>query len=436
MRKWIQLCIRARLLKLSTCLRSSDGDKKRKDFIASKSTNAREAEFIPEFQPARRLKRMKTLEMGRFFVLARQLPRCINLSLGEPDFPLPKTALDAGWKATKEGKTRYEPTNGLPELREALAEKAYSDYGVRYDPDSEVLITVGATEAISIALLALLNPGDEVLISDPGFVAYEPCVALSGGVPVSIPLREKNHFKPSVRDVTSLLTPESRVMLLNFPNNPTGSILSHEEAIRLAKIAAERDMLVNSDEVYEKIVYEGTKHECMAALPRMRERTLVVGSFSKTYAMTGLRVGYVYGPKELIAPLWTLHQYLVACVDSIAQHIGLAALTGPQQSVGKMVKEFSRRRDLVHERLNKIEGVICALPGGAFYAFPNIGSFDMSSEQFSGFLLKEAQVITVPGSMFGRLGEGYIRLSYTTAYSKLEEALDSIEKALKKLEHN
>jgi aspartate/methionine/tyrosine aminotransferase len=174
----------------------------------------------------------------------------------------------------------------------------------------------------------------------------------------------------------------------------------------------------------------------MAALPRMRERTLVVGSFSKTYAMTGLRVGYVYGPKELITPLWTLHQYLVACVDSIAQHIGLAALMEPQQSVGKMVKEFSRRRDLVYERLNKIEGVRCALPGGAFYAFPNIGSFNMSSEQFSEFLLKEAQVITVPGSMFGRLGEGYIRLSYTTAYSKLEEALDRIEKALKKLKHN
>ena len=236
--------------------------------------------------------------------------------------------------------------------------------------------------------------------------------------------------------MTSLLTPESRVMLLNFPNNPTGSILSHEEAIRLAKIAAERDMLVISDEVYEKIVYDGTKHECVAALPGMRERTLVVGSFSKTYAMTGLRVGYVYGPKELITPLWTLHQYLVACVDTIAQHIGLAALTGPQQSVGKMVKELSRRRDLVHERLNKIKGVRCALPGGAFYAFPNIGSFNMSSEQFSEFLLKEAQVITVPGSVFGRLGEGYIRLSYTTAYSKLEEALDRIEKALKKLKHN
>jgi aminotransferase len=374
--------------------------------------------------------------MGRFFALARQLPGCINLSLGEPDFPVPKTALHAGWKAAKEGKTRYEPTNGLPELREALAEKAYRDYGIRYDPESEVLITVGATEAISIALLALLNPGDEVLISDPGFVAYEPCVVLSEGVPVSIPLREENNFKPSVRDVTSLLTPESRVMLLNFPNNPTGSILSHEEAIHLAKIAAERDMIVISDEVYEKIVYEETKHECMAAFPRMRERTLVVGSFSKTYAMTGLRVGYVYGPKELISPLWALHQYLVACVDSIAQHIGLAALTGPQQSVGKMVKELGRRRNLVYERLNKIEGVRCTLPGGAFYAFPNIRSFNVSSQQFSKFLLKEAQVITVPGSMFGCLGEGYIRLSYTTAYSKLEEALDRIERALKKLKHN
>lgn len=373
--------------------------------------------------------------MGRYFALAKQLSGCINLSLGEPDFNVSRSALNTGFKAAVEGKTHYAPTNGVVELREALVRKANRDYGLKYDPDSEVLVTVGASEAISLAFLALLNHGDEVLIPDPGFVAYEPCVALSGGKAVGFSLREKNDFRPSLRDVTSLLTSRSCVMLLNFPNNPTGSVLSHNEACSLAKMAVERDLLVISDEVYEKIVYDGVANECMATFPGMRERTLVIGSFSKTYAMTGLRVGYVYGPRELIALLWMLHQYLVSSVDCLAQYIGLAALTEPQQSVQRMVKEFSRRRDLVHKRLNEIDGVRCTLPRGAFYAFPNICAFKKSSDQFAKLLLKEARVITVPGSMFGSSGEGYIRLSYTAPYPKLEEALDSTERVAKRLKH-
>lgn len=373
--------------------------------------------------------------MGRFFALAKQLSGCINLSLGEPDFNVSRNALNAGFKAAVEGKTHYPPTNGVVELREALAKKAYKDYGLKYGPDDEVLVTVGASEAISLAFLALLNHGDEVLIPDPGFVAYEPCVVLSGGKAVGVPLREGNDFRPRLRDVTSLLTSRSRVMLLNFPNNPTGSVLSNNDARSLAKTAVERDLLVISDEVYEKIVYDGVKNECMATFPGMRERTLVIGSFSKTYAMTGLRVGYVYGPKELIAPLWMLHQYLVSSVDCLAQYIGLAALTEPQRCVHRMVKEFSRRRDLVHKRLNEINGIRCTLPRGAFYAFPNIRAFKKSSDQFAKLLLKEARVITVPGSMFGSSGEGHIRLSYTAPYPRLEEALDSIEKVAKRLKH-
>jgi aspartate/methionine/tyrosine aminotransferase len=312
-------------------------------------------------------------------------------------------------------------------------QKAYGDYGIRYDQDSEVLVTVGGTEAIFLALLGLVNPGDEVLVPNPGFVCYEPGVLLAGGVPVSVPLLEGNGFKPSIDDVTSLITNKSRVMILNYPNNPTGTVLSRGEIAALAKIAVERDLIVISDEVYEKIVYDDAEHYCLAAFPGMRERTLVVNSFSKTYAMTGLRIGYVYGPKELISPIWLVHQYLVACVDTFAQYAALAALKGPQDFVSDMVTEFDKRRRFVFRRLNEIEGFSCVLPKGAFYVFPNIKSFKMPSEEFAQLLLKEAHVATVPGSAFGSYGEGYIRISYAAAYDQLEEALNRIEKAVKKL---
>jgi len=279
-----------------------------------------------------------------------------------------------------------------------------------------------------------VNPGEEVLISDPGFVCYEPSVFLAGGVPVRFPLLEKNGFKPSIDDVMSLVTEKSRVMILNFPNNPTGAVLSYDEITSLAKIAVERDMIVISDEVYEKIIYDNAKHYCLATFPGMRERTLVVNSFSKTYAMTGLRVGYVYGPKELISSLWLAHQYTVACVDTLAQYIALAALKGPQDFVENMVQEFDKRRNLVYRRINEIEGFRCILPKGAFYIFPNIEEFGIPSEQFAEFLAKEAKVITVPGSAFGHNGEGHIRISYAASYEELEEALNRIEEAVKKLQ--
>ena len=389
--------------------------------------------LVQDFKPAERLKRIKPSGIRRFFSLAEGMPDVISLSVGEPDFTPPKHALAAGWQAAKGGKTHYAPTNGIPELRESLAQKAYRDYGVHYDSNSEILITVGGTEAVFLALTGLLNPGDEVLIPNPGFVVYEPGVLLAGGVPVHVSLSEKNDFRPSIDDVTSLITDKSRVMILNFPNNPTGATLSYDEVAALAKIAVERDLIVISDEVYEKIIYDNAKHYCLATFPEMRERTLVVNSFSKTYAMTGLRVGYVYGPKELISYAWLVHQYMVACVNSLAQHIALAALTGPQDFVKNMVTEFGRRRRLVYKRLNEIEGFNCTLPKGAFYVFPDIRSFGMSSEKFSEFLLKEAHVTVVPGSAFGTHGEGYIRISYATSYEQLEEALNRIEKAVKRL---
>ncbi len=388
--------------------------------------------MVSSFKPAKRLKRIKPSGIRRFFALTQEIPNVINLSVGEPDFTPPTHVLDAGWQAAKEGKTHYAPTNGIRELREALTQKTHRDYGLSYDPDSEMLITVGGTEAIFLALFGLINPGDEVLIPNPGFVCYEPGVLLASGVPIYIPLLEEKEFKPSIDYVMSLVTKKSRVMILNYPNNPTGAVLSHDEVAALAKIAVERDIIVISDEVYEKITYDGAKHYCLATFPGMRERTLVINSFSKTYAMTGLRVGYVYGPKELISPLWLAHQYTVACANSPAQYAALAAIRGSQDFVRKMVQEFDRRRHLVYKRLNEIKGFKCVLPKGAFYVFPNIRDFGMSSEEFAEFLVRDAHVTTVPGSAFGSYGEGYIRISYAAAYEQLEEALNRIEKAVKK----
>jgi aspartate/methionine/tyrosine aminotransferase len=256
---------------------------------------------------------------------------------------------------------------------------------------------------------------------------------LAGGVPVSVPLREENSFKPSIEDVISCITKKSRVMILNYPNNPTGAVLSHDEAASLAKIAVEHDLIVISDEVYEKIVYDDAKHNCFATFPGMRERTLVVNSFSKTYAMTGLRVGYIYGPKDIVSFLWLVHQYTVACVDTLAQHIALAALKGSQDFVKDMVQEFDRRRQLIHKRLMEIGGFNCSLPKGAFYVFPSVKDFGMNSEEFAEFLVNEASVVAVPGSAFGVHGEGYMRISYAAAYEKLEEALNRIERAVTKI---
>lgn len=341
--------------------------------------------------------------------------------------------MKAGFQAAAEGNTHYSPTNGIPELREALSQKAYKDYGLRYDPDSEILVTVGGTEAFLATLLAWLNPGEEVLIRNPGFVAYESSALLAEGRPVHVPLLEASNFWPSPRDVTSLITDKSHVIMLNYPNNPTGAVLPYDEIAVLAKIAVERDLIVISDEVYEKIVYDGSRHYCLATFPGMRERTLVVNSFSKTYAMTGLRVGYICGPRELVSPIWLVHQYMVACVDTLCQYIALAALNGPQDCAKDMVREFGRRRHLVYKRLKEIGGFRCSLPKGAFYAFPNTEAFGMPSEKFAEYLAKEAGVLTVPGSAFGSGGENHVRLSYAASYQELEEALDRMEKAVRKL---
>jgi aspartate/methionine/tyrosine aminotransferase len=354
--------------------------------------------------------------------------------LGEPDFTPPPHVLEAATRAMDEGKTHYTPTAGIAELREALVRKTKRDYGLAYDPDSEVLITNGAIEAIFLAIFALVNPGSEVLVPDPRFVCYDPDIAMAGGVSIAMPMREENDFRLDAGSVISLITPESRVMITNSPNNPTGSVLTKKDAAGIAKLAVERDLIVISDEVYEKILYDGSEHFCLATFPGMRERTIVVNSFSKTYAMTGFRLGYALGPKELIAALAQVHEHSVACVNGPAQYAALAALQGPQDFVRNMVIEFDRRRRLLHSGLNAIEGFSCVLPKGAFYVFANIGDFGLPSEEFAEYLLSDrakGRVETVPGSAFGQYGEGYVRFSYATAYNNIEEALVRIEKTMK-----
>ncbi len=388
------------------------------------------------FDIAARLKDVQPSGIRRFSRLARSVPDVIRLGLGEPDFTPPRHIIEAATASMEEGKTHYTPTAGIAELREALVEKTKRDYGLSYDPDCEVLITNGAIEAIFLAIMALVNPGDDVLVPDPRFVCYEPDIFMAGGVPVSMPVLEENDFRLDAESVISLITPKSRVIITNSPNNPTGSVLTHSDVEKLSKLVAERDLIVISDEVYEKILYGGAKHLCVATFPGMRERTVVVNSFSKTYAMTGFRLGYALGPKDLIAAMAQIHEHFVACVNGPAQYAALAALQGPQDFVTNMVREFDRRRELLYSRLNEIEGFSCVLPMGAFYIFANIRHFDMPSEEFSEYLLSErakGRVETVPGSAFGKYGEGYIRFSYATAYNKIEEALDRIEKTVKGL---
>lgn len=380
---------------------------------------------------AERLQKIKPSGIRRIFSLAQNIPDLINLGIGEPDFTPPKHILNAAQNAISEGKTHYSPSNGIPELREATAEKFTREYGLYYNPENEILVTVGATEAVALALLALVNQGDEVLIPDPGFVCYGPAVRIAGGIPVSIPINEDSDFKPDIDAVMSLITPKSRVIILNFPNNPTGAVLSYNELAKLAKLAVQNNLIVISDEVYEKIIYDDSKHYCLAALPDMRDRTIVINSFSKTYAMTGFRVGCALGPKDLISAMLLIHQFMVACVDGPAQYAATAALEGSQEFVTHMVSEFDKRRKLIHKRLNEIEGFQCSLPKGAFYVFPSVRNIEKPSTIIAEHILKKAKVVVTPGSSFGNYGEGHLRFSYAAAFEKIDEAVDRIGKIIR-----
>ena len=370
-----------------------------------------------------RLERMPRSGVREIFDMARGIPGLVHLELGEPDFPMPNHITQAAIQALHDGFTKYTPNAGIEELREAISEKLKRQNEMDVDANREILVTAGSMEALSLSLLSTVNENDEVVIPDPGYVSYLPLVLLAGGVPVPVPLTEEKDFRLTSESLEKVVTKKTRLVVMNYPSNPTGAVSLPEDLKAIADFAVDRDLLVLSDEPYERLVYPGSRHHSIAALPGMLERTISVFSFSKTYAMTGMRVGYAVTGRELIRQMTKLQEHYVACVNSVAQKAAVAALRGPQTCVEDMLKEYARRRDVIIEGLSKIEMMTCRKPAGAFYAFPNISRSGQDSKTFAQNLLKEAKVATVPGVAFGKLGEGHIRLSFATSIDNIKEAL-------------
>jgi len=371
---------------------------------------------------AQRVAKVPPSGIRRFFDIAATMEDVISLGIGEPDFVTPPRIIQAGVRSLERGMTHYTSNSGILELREALAGHLEGLYGVQYDPESEILVTVGVSEALYLALTAVLNPGDEVIVPEPCFVSYVPEVLFAGGHPVILPLRVEDNFQIRVGALEQQITPQTKALLIGYPNNPTGAVMSREGLLEVARLAEEHDLLVISDEIYDRLVY-GLEHTCFASLPGMRERTILLGGFSKSYAMTGWRIGYAAVPTELLAAMRKVHQYTIMSAPTIAQMAALEALQHGEEEVQRMRMEYDRRRQLIVGGLNSI-GLPCFEPRGAFYAFPAIGASGMTSEEFCMRLLDEEEVAVVPGVAFGKCGEGFVRCSYATAYEKIEEALE------------
>jgi aminotransferase len=359
--------------------------------------------------------------------------KVIHLEIGRPDFDTPQHIKAAAKQALDEGYVHYTSNYGMPELREAIAEKLHRENGIQVDPETEVIVTVGANEAILLAMLALLDPGDEVLIPDPIWLHYFYCTQLAEARPIHIPVREENKFQIDPSDLRRAITPKTKMIVINSPHNPTGAMLGEETLQAIARIAIEHDLLVISDEIYEKITYDEARHCSIASLPDMADRTLTVNGFSKAYSMTGWRLGYVAAPKKLIDSLIRVHQYSATCATSFAQKGAVAAYRESQACVQEMVNEFDRRRRFLVEALEQIPGMTCIRPQGAFYVFPCVKALGTSDEKLAEYLLREANVALVPGSAFGEYGQGHLRLSYANSYSNIQEAVDKIAQALRKL---
>jgi aminotransferase len=380
---------------------------------------------------SRRVAGMKASGIRKFFDIAATMKDVISLGVGEPDFTTPAPILKAGVDALNNGHTHYTSNFGIIELRRALSKHLEALYNVRYNPEKEIIITVGGSEALNLAAIALLNPGDEVIIPTPCFVSYQASVIMAGGVAVEVPCKIEDNFDFDPDQIRAAITPRTKGILVGFPNNPTGAVSSRENLLEIAKIAEEHDLIVLSDEIYDRLVY-GVEHICYPALPGTHDRTLLLGGFSKDYAMTGWRIGYVAGPEHLINGLLRVHQYMVMSAPTIAQYAGLEALLSGEPYVQKMVAEYDRRRKLLVSGLNQI-GLATFEPKGAFYAFPKVDVTGLDDETFCDRLLKEEHVAIIPGSSFGAGGEGFARACYATGYDQLEEALERIERFVGKL---
>ncbi len=366
----------------------------------------------------------------KFFDIIATMEDVISLGVGEPDFVTPDQIRRAGIRSLERGETHYSSNSGILELREELAKHLAKRYEVEYDPETEILITVGVSEALHISLLALVDPGDEVIVPEPCFVSYKPGVIFAGGVPVVLETRCEDGFQIVPQEIEAVITPRTKGLLIGYPNNPTGAVMPRDLLIEIAKIAEEHGLVVFSDEIYDRLVY-GMEHICFASLPGMRDRTVLLGGFSKAYAMTGWRIGYVAGNSEVIGAIRKLHQYAIMCASTTAQVAAIEALRNGEEAVQAMVQEYDKRRRVIVKGLNDLS-LSCFEPRGAFYAFPSIAGTGLSSDEFSERLLLEEKVAVVPGSAFGECGEGFVRCSYATSLEAIEEALRRIGRFLEK----
>lgn len=366
----------------------------------------------------------------KFFDLIASSPDVISLGVGEPDFITPINMRQASIEALYKGETSYTSNKGTPELRNALSQQLSDLYGVLYDPEDEILITIGASEAVDLVLRTVICPGDEVLIVEPAYVSYEPCTILAGGKPVSILTKAENDFKLMPEDLETAITPKTKLLIMAYPNNPTGAIMTKEELLPIAKLAVKHNLLILSDEIYSDLTY-GQDHTSIVELPGMMERTILVSGFSKSFAMTGWRVGYAAGPSQVISAMTKIHQYTILCAPIMAQRAALEGLENGRASVLEMVEQYDIRRKYVYNRLINM-GLKCFEPKGAFYIFPSISNTGFTSSAFAEKLLQEEKVAVIPGEAFGASGMGHVRIAYANSISNLEEAMNRIEGFLKK----
>ena len=374
---------------------------------------------------------IKPSGIRKFFDIVSEMTNVISLGVGEPDFDTPWHIRDEGIYTLEKGKTFYTSNAGLKELREEICVYLNRKYNVKYDPLNEVMITVGGSEAIDVALRAMLNPGDEVLIPQPSYVSYEPCTVLAGGVPVIINLKAENEFRLTKDELLEAITPKTKVLVLPFPNNPTGAIMEQKDLEEIVEVIIEKDIFVISDEIYSELTY-GRNHVTIASLPGMKERTILINGFSKAFAMTGWRLGYACGPKEIMEQMIKIHQFAIMCAPTNSQYAGVDALRNSDDDVEYMRETYDgRRRYLMHAfRELKLD---CFEPYGAFYVFPCIKEFGMTSDEFATKLLEEERVAVVPGTAFGECGEGFIRISYAYSLDDLKLAIEHLKSFIERL---
>ncbi len=368
----------------------------------------------------------------KFFDVVSEMPDAISLGVGEPDFDTPWSVREEGIYSLERGKTFYTSNAGLMELRQAICEYMDRRFKVQYDPKTEALLTVGGSEGIDVALRAMLNPGDEVIIPEPCYVSYVPCVELAGGVPVTISLKNENQFRLTREELERAITEKTKILILSFPNNPTGAIMEKEDLEAIVDLIIEKDIFVISDEIYAELTYN-SGHVSIASLPGMRERTIVISGFSKAFAMTGWRLGYALGPALIIEQMTKIHQFAIMCAPTTSQYAAVAAMRDCDRDVERMRESYDQRRRYLLTEFAEM-GLPCFEPKGAFYVFPCIKKFGMTSEEFATKLLNEKKLAVVPGDAFGECGEGFLRISYAYSLEELKEAIGRIKEFVQELE--